>query len=374
MCRDSQFLRATASRIPGSRHIPRPRKILLRPPGPPDDPWGPYIREASERFDVPDPWIRAVMMRRSRGQLYDSSGNFTTSVPGAMGLLQLMPPTYDDMRVQYSLGDDPYDPHDNILAGTAYLRQMYDIYGSPGFLAAYNDGPGSLDNYLRRGRPLPRETRRYVAAIGPQIAGIWPHNRSNADLLVSQHDPNARVQLAQNTPQMSDETTQESNSIRAAWRQKNTHENADDASAPMQVAEAPDAAATAIPATASASPTSVSAAWAARGIRTTAPQTVAYHPDQVADDDNSDGSEDRVTAHEIPIGHRLPAQPIMAVMPTAKPQYRLALCAPQRQYIRHIRNPLLIRQAHIPGPFRSVHLPMPVRRVLLHRGRIAMAG
>ena len=299
-------------------------KSYYAPPGPPDDPWGPYIREASERFDVPDPWIRAVMMRESRGQLYDSSGNFTTSVPGAMGLLQLMPPTYDDMRVQYSLGDDPYDPHDNILAGTAYLRQMYDIYGSPGFLAAYNDGPGSLDNYLRRGRPLPRETRRYVAAIGPQIAGIWPHNRSNADLLVSQHDPNARVQLAQNTPQMSDETTQESNSIRAAWRQKNTHENADDASVPMQVAEAPEAAATAIPATASASPTSVSAAWAARGIRTTAPQTVAYHPDQVSDDDNSDGSDDRVTAHEIPIGHRLPAQPIMAVMPTAKPQYRLA--------------------------------------------------
>ena len=55
---------------------------------------------------------------------------------------------------------------------------MYDIYGSPGFLAAYNAGPGRLDDYLTRSRVLPEETRRYVASIGPRIAGSFPAARS----------------------------------------------------------------------------------------------------------------------------------------------------------------------------------------------------
>ena len=98
-----------------------------------------------------------------------------------MGLMQVMPETYDELRDRYSLGDDPFDPHDNILAGTAYLREMYDIYGSPGFLAAYNAGPWRLDDYLSNNRPLPDETRRYVAMIGPNIVGVYPNNRSPAE-------------------------------------------------------------------------------------------------------------------------------------------------------------------------------------------------
>jgi Transglycosylase SLT domain/SPOR domain len=92
-----------------------------------------------------------------------------------------MPETYDELRGRYSLSDDPYDPHDNILAGTAYLREMYDIYGSPGFLAAYNAGPRRLDDYLSNNRPLPDETRHYVAMIGPNIAGVYPNTRSPAE-------------------------------------------------------------------------------------------------------------------------------------------------------------------------------------------------
>ena len=153
------------------------------PPGPPEDPWGPYVREAARRFDVPEIWIRAVMHQES-GDHEFINGQFVTSAPGAMGLMQLMPPTYDDMRTQYGLGPDPYDPHDNILAGAAYVRQMYDIYGSPGFLAAYNTGPGRLDDFLTRDRSLPHETRQYVSIIGRQIAGTYPSNRSPADLLV----------------------------------------------------------------------------------------------------------------------------------------------------------------------------------------------
>ena len=150
------------------------------PPGPPEDPWGPYIREASAKYDVPDIWIRSVMRQESGGKLY-TGGGLVTSPVGAMGLMQVMPQTYDGLKDRYALGDDPYDPHDNIMAGTAYIREMYDIYGTPGFLAAYNAGPARLDDYLNNVRPLPNETRHYVASIGPNIQGIYPNNRSAAD-------------------------------------------------------------------------------------------------------------------------------------------------------------------------------------------------
>src|SRR3954447_4748315 len=98
-----------------------------KPPGPPEDSWGPYVREASAKYDVPDIWIRSVMRQESGGKLY-TNGGLVTSPVGAMGLMQVMPATYDGLRERYSLGEDPYDPHDNIMAGTAYMREMYDIY------------------------------------------------------------------------------------------------------------------------------------------------------------------------------------------------------------------------------------------------------
>ena len=149
------------------------------PPGPASDPWGPHITEAAAKFDVPERWIREVMRQESGGRLYGRGGDLITSGAGAMGLMQVMPATYDELRGRYpELGGDPFDPHNNILAGTAYIREMYDIYGSPGFLAAYNAGPGRLDDYLTRSRSLPLETRRYVASIGPRIAGTSPSTRS----------------------------------------------------------------------------------------------------------------------------------------------------------------------------------------------------
>jgi hypothetical protein len=152
------------------------------PPGPPEDPWGPYIREASARFDIPDTWVRSLMRVESGGKEF-INGDLITSGAGAMGLMQVMPGTYDELRDRYNLGDDPFDPHDNIMAGVAYMREMYELYGSPGFLAAYNAGPARLDDYLANVRPLPDETRRYVAMIGPNLRGIYPNNRSSADEL-----------------------------------------------------------------------------------------------------------------------------------------------------------------------------------------------
>jgi hypothetical protein len=127
------------------------------------DSYAAFIAEASQRFSVPAAWIRAVMR-------VESDGNARAVSPaGAMGLMQIMPDTWTDLRARYGLGHDPFDPHDNILVGAAFLREMHDRYGSAGFLAAYNCGPACYDNHLATGRPLPPETVAYVTALLPLL-------------------------------------------------------------------------------------------------------------------------------------------------------------------------------------------------------------
>lgn len=128
------------------------------------DRWQEFIAEAARRFGVSEAWIRAVMQAESGGRT-TLDGRPITSRAGAMGLMQVMPDTYEEMRRAHALGSDPYDPRDNILAGAAYLRAMYDRYGYPGLFAAYNAGPERYDEYLHDGRPLPPETRAYLATI-----------------------------------------------------------------------------------------------------------------------------------------------------------------------------------------------------------------
>ena len=120
------------------------------------------------------------MKVESGGREYQN-GKLITSSAGAMGLMQVMPGTYEELRARHNLGDDPYEPHDNVMAGVAYMREMYDIYGAPGFLAAYNAGPARLDDYLSNNRPLPDETRKYVAMIGPHLQGVSPKVHSPAE-------------------------------------------------------------------------------------------------------------------------------------------------------------------------------------------------
>lgn len=126
--------------------------------------WRPYIAEASQRFGVPQAWIGAVMQAESAGQAH-LNGRPITSHAGAMGLMQVMPGTWEAMRRQHGLGPNPHHPRDNIMAGTAYLRAMYDRFGYPGLFAAYNAGPGRYAEHLRTGRPLPTETRGYIAQL-----------------------------------------------------------------------------------------------------------------------------------------------------------------------------------------------------------------
>jgi soluble lytic murein transglycosylase-like protein len=132
------------------------------------DRWRSLIAEASRRFGIPESWVRAVMAAESGGHTI-LDGRPITSSAGAMGLMQVMPDTYAEMRQRLGLGADPYDPRDNILAGAAFLRAMYDRYGYPGVFAAYNAGPQRFDDYLLRGIALPDETRRYLLAIGSGV-------------------------------------------------------------------------------------------------------------------------------------------------------------------------------------------------------------
>lgn len=124
------------------------------------------IAEASQRFRIPEAWIGAVLDAESAQDIR------AVSDAGAMGLMQVMPDTWEELRVRYSFGDDPFDSRDNILAGTAYLREMLDRYGNvSAMLAAYNAGPRRYDEYLAAGRPLLAETRDYVAKLAPVLGG-----------------------------------------------------------------------------------------------------------------------------------------------------------------------------------------------------------
>ena len=132
--------------------------------------WQPHIAEASRKYDVPEIWIRAVMQAESAG-CASLGGRPIRSSAGAMGLMQLMPATWVELQRQHGLGQNPDDPRDNVMAGTAYLRELTDRFSVPGAFAAYNAGPARYAEHLLLGRSLPPETRRYLAQVSND-AGI----------------------------------------------------------------------------------------------------------------------------------------------------------------------------------------------------------
>lgn len=162
------------------------------PPAPIDraDPvarWQANIDEAAQRFGIPPSWIVRVMRAESGGRTR-LHGRPTRSNKGAIGLMQLMPGTWAELRVQLGLGTDPDDPRDNIFAGAAYLRAMYDRFGYPGLFAAYNAGPARYAAHLRGKASLPAETRAYLAQVaGPSAA--TPTSGDGPRASVSEADP-----------------------------------------------------------------------------------------------------------------------------------------------------------------------------------------
>ncbi|WP_206453815.1 lytic transglycosylase domain-containing protein [Aurantimonas marina] len=169
---------ASAQEVP----VERPSRV---------DSYAAFIAEAAQRFGIPEAWLRAVMRVESRSEVR------AISSAGAMGLMQVMPGTWAELRVRHRLGSNPYDPRDNILAGAAYLREMHDRYGSPGFLAAYNAGPGRYEESLA-GRSLPAERRAYVAMLAPIVGGemVSPVVVAAADPRAWTHAPLFVVQSA----------------------------------------------------------------------------------------------------------------------------------------------------------------------------------
>jgi hypothetical protein len=170
------------------------------------DPYGEHVAEAARRFSLPTAWIRAILNAESNGD------RRATSFKGAMGLMQVMPETWAELRIRHRLGGDPYDAHDNIIAGSAYIRFLYDRYGSPGWIAAYNAGPGRYEASLN-GRPLPAETRAYVATVASNldgggnpvpsvIAAADPHSSIRESLFVALSDrrPDADSMSAERLP------------------------------------------------------------------------------------------------------------------------------------------------------------------------------
>ena len=111
------------------------------------------IDSASGRFAVPAPWIRAVMQVESGGDEH------AISPRGAMGLMQLMPATWAELSARYGLGLDPFDPRDNILAGTAYVKDMHDASDRRASSRPITRVQHGMNSTLRRANRFRRKPR-----------------------------------------------------------------------------------------------------------------------------------------------------------------------------------------------------------------------
>ena len=133
--------------------------------------FGRYIDEAAEETQLDSTLIESVIQTESNGNPK------AVSSAGAKGLMQLMDSTATDLKVS-----DVHDPRENIRAGSRYLRQMIDRFGSLELgLAAYNAGPGNVEKY--GGVPPFAETKDYVkrvTALAEQKSGDNSHSAAKA--------------------------------------------------------------------------------------------------------------------------------------------------------------------------------------------------
>lgn len=118
-----------------------------------------HAPEAARRSGLSVDIILGVMHAESRGRPR------AISPKGAMGCMQIMPPTWAYLTRRYRLGRDPWDARMNMIGGALYLAELVRQFGLPGAYSAYNAGPGRYQRHVRDGVPLPAETVAYVAAL-----------------------------------------------------------------------------------------------------------------------------------------------------------------------------------------------------------------
>lgn len=111
------------------------------------------VKAAAQHHGIEPSLVKAVIQAESAGD------PLAVSPAGAQGLMQLMPETAAELGVR-----DSFDPAQNIMAGTRYLRQLLDRYRGDVklALAAYNWGMGNLEN---QPETLPKETKNFIARV-----------------------------------------------------------------------------------------------------------------------------------------------------------------------------------------------------------------
>ncbi len=119
----------------------------------------------AERHDLPLDLVLAVI------QVESGYHNFARSRVGALGLMQIMPHTGEQLARELDIDwrgpETLFEPNVNVRMGTHYLHFLHDRYGSyAAALAAYNWGPARIDRRLRLGSQMPA---RYVTKVWSQL-------------------------------------------------------------------------------------------------------------------------------------------------------------------------------------------------------------
>lgn len=127
--------------------------------------YAPIVRRAAQTYGLDEALIRAVIQTESS---YDQNA---VSGAGAEGLMQLMPRTAASLGVTNS-----FDPAQNIMAGTRYLKEQLDRFGDLRLaLAAYNTGPGRVNSYNITNADDPSQYERLSEGVRGYVSKVLSH-------------------------------------------------------------------------------------------------------------------------------------------------------------------------------------------------------